>query len=78
MSKPGKRVPLSPTEAKPLIKGIVENFKCDGSTDYRRMEVAVLKATGLLLDNASLWSLINKAKARSGGAVDRVSFTLDD
>lgn len=56
------------------IKAIVDDFDVDGNTDYSRMDAAVKCATGLQLDNKSLWALVNRAK----GQVKRVSFTLDD
>jgi hypothetical protein len=56
------------------VKTIVDGFRVDGSTDYTRMDAQVQEATGLQLDNRSLWTLVNRAK----GQVERVSFTLDD
>jgi hypothetical protein len=56
------------------IKAIVDGFVVDNSTDYSRMDAAVTKATGLRLDNKSLWALVNRAK----GTTERVSFTLED
>lgn len=56
------------------IRKIVDEFECDGSTDYARMDQKIQDVTGLRLDNKSLWALINKAK----GITERVSFTLED
>ena len=56
------------------IKKIVDNFECDGTSDYTRMDAAVFEATSLRLDNKSLWALVNRAKAQ----IERVSFTLED
>lgn len=56
------------------IKKVVEDFEVDGTTDYARMDAAILKATGVRLDNQSLWGLINRAK---GAGVERISFSLD-
>lgn len=56
------------------IRKLVEEFECDGSSDYARMDQKVQEVTGLRLDNKSLWALVNKAK----GQVERVSFTLED
>ena len=56
------------------IRKIVDDFEFNGSDDYRRMDLMVQNATGLRLDNKSLWALINRAK----GSTERVSFTLED
>ena len=56
------------------IRKIVDDFEFNGSDDYRRMDQQVQNATGLRLDNRSLWALLNRAK----GKVRRVSFTLED
>lgn len=56
------------------VKAVVDDFDVDGITDYSRMDAAVKQATGLQLDNKSLWALVNRAKSQ----VERVSFTLDD
>ena len=65
---------MAKKNAQQVVKAIVDNFECDGVTDYARMEADVFKATGMQLDNKSLWALINRAQA----SVERVSFTLDD
>lgn len=57
-----------------IIKNIVAEFECDGTSDYARMDAAVYEATQLRLDNKSLWNLVNRAKAQ----VERISFTLED
>ena len=56
------------------VKAIVDGFVVDSSTDYTRMASEVLAATGLKLDNKSVWALVRRAE----GTTERVSFTLDD
>lgn len=56
------------------IRKIVDEFVVDGSTDYTRMDSAVRSATGVALDNKSVWGLVRRAE----GTTERVSFTLDD
>lgn len=65
---------MNKAQAKKAVQDIVDNFECDNETDYQRMDAAVTKATGLYLDNKSVWGLVNRAKSQ----VERVSFSLDD
>lgn len=65
---------MSDMQLQVTIKAIADNFELDGKSDYSRMDAAVTEATGLRLNNQSIWALVNRAQAR----VERVSFTLED
>jgi hypothetical protein len=57
-----------------IVKEVVDNFEVDGTSDYARMDASIHEATGLRFDNASVWALVNRAKA----SVERISFSLED
>ena len=65
---------MTKSKQQAAVKNIVAEFAVDGTTDYSRMASAVLEATGLKLDNKSVWALVRRAE----GTVERVAFTLDD